>query len=108
MTWSKPSLTRENRSLLCPFRLLSLRRYKVCLLVSATSTGGVDQAALAGSSGTFGARPDPSELVASNPSAFGIIQSLLAECTPPVEAVCLQVNEKSWFRDRGTSRCFLS
>lgn len=63
---------------------------QVCLLVSAMSAGGVDQSALAGCAGG-GARPEVSELVAGNPSAFGIIQSLLAECTPPVEAVCLQV-----------------
>lgn len=54
------------------------------------SAGGVDQSALAGGAGG-GARPELSELVAGNPNAFGIIQSLLAECTPPVEAVCLQV-----------------
>ena len=68
---------------------------QVCLLVSATSTGGVDQSALSGGCGGGGGavvmRSEPSEMVASNPAAFGIIQSLLAECTPPVEAVCLQV-----------------
>ena len=59
-------------------------------MVSAMSAGGVDQSALAGCVGG-GARPELSELIAGNPNAFGIIQSLLAECTPPVEAVCLQV-----------------
>lgn len=60
------------------------------MLVSALSTGAVDQSALASGPGG-GVRPERSELMASNPTAFGIIQSLLAECTPPVEAVCLQV-----------------
>lgn len=61
---------------------------KVCLLVSAVSVGGADQSSLAGPGG---ARAERSEMTATNPTAFGIIQSLLAECTPPVEAVCLQV-----------------
>ncbi|CAN0329706.1 unnamed protein product, partial [Ectocarpus sp. 12 AP-2014] len=39
---------------------------------------------------TPGGRVERSDLMASNSAAFGIIQSLLAECTPPVEAVCLQ------------------
>lgn len=58
---------------------------KVCLLVSATSTGGMERLE------TPGGRVERSDLMASNSAAFGIIQSLLAECTPPVEAVCLQV-----------------
>lgn len=61
------------------------RGKKVCLLVSATSTGGMERMDLPS------ARMERSELMASNSAAFGIIQSLLAECTPPVEAVCLQV-----------------
>ena len=60
--------------------------------MSAMSAGGMDQSALAGAGG---ARMERSDLMASNPAAFGIIQSLLAECTPPVEAVCLQVREES-------------
>lgn len=63
---------------------------QVCLLVSALASSGVDGAARKGTS-SGDAHLERSELTASNPSAFGIIQSLLAECTPPVEAVCLQV-----------------
>ncbi|CAM9400736.1 unnamed protein product, partial [Scytosiphon promiscuus] len=57
---------------------------QVCLLVSATSTGGMERMELPSG------RMERSDLMASNSAAFGIIHSLLAECTPPVEAVCLQ------------------
>lgn len=63
---------------------------KVCLLVSALSSAGVEPT-VSGDGPLGGHGGERSEFAASNPGAFSIIQSLLAECTPPVEAVCLQV-----------------
>lgn len=60
-------------------------------LALAGGGGGGSGGGGPGSGGALGGGGERSEFAASNPSAFSIIQSLLAECTPPVEAVCLQV-----------------